>query len=1211
MQKTNLSNVNAEHADRLVGSRREAIHWFGKSALAFNGPARGLLASDFNDSDEAVLESALLALKTRGVKPLVLTGENLDQQAQYLFDVAWQQTTFGRPVASKFELDLSGADVLVLKDVEAPENGRQLWYFYHHVLLPRANAGKPTLITTPLSFEEFVMYGAGSEDFEYAGRKITWEKALWLMNATMIDLHQFKQLSSEGLPPMLMHEYALFKTLINRGFTVTPQQMHGDYPLNLTIVDQGRKLDIECDLHRRFDIATVSGAKGSRDQKLGSDGWKVLRFTVAEILNNIGDCADAVTEIWQQGRKKSLVGKLIAGRASNKMPKLSDEEDEQWPAITHTNGPAATAGGAGVGKTNCILARAAFLVGEGVDPERILIIGFSSETTRYLKKGLDMVLDRQESQRVNVFTWGDLGLKILKENLTAIKRKPPVKIESNSQKVIQKLLTKFKKELDPAVLELSGELDELTVHSLISLYKANLVSPEHVKEKGENEIDALVAKVYLAYEEHLQRANRIDRDDMISLAAQLLADFPEIRSRYQHQYDYVLVDEYQDATAAGDLLARLLAFPQDNIFVVGNEDETINESRGGLPRLFADLSIRLPETRCYMLTQNRRSQPEIVEHAEKLARHLTHKKIKTHMRPTLAASETTTITGPKALPDEHAEAEWIAEEIQLLLDGGRKPGEIAVLYRYHRVALIVEEALSRKGMRCLALHPDTGLLPDEIGDIMAFLKLVMDPDGPKAREAFERICQLRSREIDPKLSAAVAGFGEQNNLSYLKAVEIYAEAVPEAPCRELAQMVKLIRTLNQENMPPAETIAFLAGSKALRLKDFYSAVKVPTGVNYEPLRAVKQLEADARKFKSISELVKNYQSNKTSDEDSEEEMAVNVLSLSEVKGREFNVVFFAGLAEGLFPAETASDLEEEKRLCYVGMTRAREQLYLSYPEKFNEVSLSPSSFLREAGFLPKEPVAGTGAAIPITRQGEEVSHSGTGIAADREIIAPPAVQTPDSGIIQQPQTVQTEELTPSVDQKNRRALGPQHLNQPLPATAAQLGADQAMKIIEDPTTGLFKLPGDHPQPGQSGLQKSSTTSGATPFVTQAAPISRQPMPGHNQLSSKNGQYCGECGAAVEPGTKFCGECGTSTVPHLLNIPACHFCGSPLEHDSKFCGECGSRQINPINSAHQIHQPNVHATALGALGHPVSTANVAQAPPTQRGWMNKLLKVLEE
>ncbi len=215
-----------------------------------------------------------------------------------------------------------------------------------------------------------------------------------------------------------------------------------------------------------------------------SDGWKVLKFTTAEIVSNIHACVDVVEEVWTQGRKRSSIGRLLSGQAAASVPELPVDDDVQRLVITHGAGPCAVEGGAGTGKSSCVIHRVAFLLAQGVNPDRILVISHSQDTVKSLKSAVEAISDRQAVQRVSFHSWHDLGLKILKENLNAVKRKPPLKVESNPQKVIQRLLTKHKKDLDPVTLELSEELDEFTIASLISLYKANLITPKHVKERS-------------------------------------------------------------------------------------------------------------------------------------------------------------------------------------------------------------------------------------------------------------------------------------------------------------------------------------------------------------------------------------------------------------------------------------------------------------------------------------------------------------------------------------------------------------------------------------------------------------------------------------------------------------------------------------------------------------------------------------------------------
>ncbi len=960
--KTNAGNLSAPALTESVASSPSTpvttaeisalLHWFTDSLTKFQGCNRGLLLSEVGPDQEALLQGATAALRAHGIEPLELTGEIIYKQAEYIWDLALKNATFGRPVASKLEIDISGSDVLFVRNLEAPESARQLWYLYHYVIYPRAVAGKPTVIATPLTCDELILYGAGCEDLEYVGRKISWEKLLWVLKATAIDVELYRQLSAANLPIMVPAEYALYKALRERNLAAVPQQPLGEYQLDIAIVEKDRKLDIECDLFHQIDTVSSQAVQAKKNLVLVSDGWKVLRFTISEILNNVGACCDAVEDVWQNGRKKHLFGRLISGQSSTTIPELPVDDDLQRLVITHSTGIAAVAGGAGTGKTSCAIHRVAFLISQGVNPERILVISHSLETIRLYKQELEKLVERQTAQKVNCYGWHDLGMKILKENLGIIKRKPPLKIETNPQKVIQRLLAKYKKDLDPLTLELSEELDEFAVAELISLYKANLVTPKYVKERSKGDIDELVAKVYQAYEEQLQKANKVDKDDQISLAAQILADYQEVRNRYQ-QYDHVIVDEYQDATAAGDLLVRLLGFPQESIFFVGDEDETICETKGGLPRLMAEMSIRLPNARCFVLEQNWRSHPAIIEHAKRLTEQFARRRIRKTMRSGWGSAPMDAVIGPQRLEDELAEAEWVADQVQQLLDSGRKPEDIGILYRYNRFALIIEEALSRKGIRCHASHPESGLVPDEVGDAMAYLRLVMDPDGPKARESFERICQLRENGVDPKLSQDIARFAEMNNLSYLKAIEIYSEASAKPTTLELEQLVRIIRTMSGDKLGPAECITLFRRSQ--RLGEYYKSVKVPPGINYEPLRALSELEEEARKYKTVSEFVKSHISSRQGDTEAASS-AVNVLTIHESKGREFPVVFLVCMAEGLFPSDASNDREEERRLCYVGMTRARELLYLSFPERFSNTPLQPSSFLFEAGFVVPPPL---------------------------------------------------------------------------------------------------------------------------------------------------------------------------------------------------------------------------------------------------------------
>ena len=932
MAKTARSKAKIENEAIASGDCRQAIHWYtnwlgqqaskGGVLTPVSGSARGLFASNFEEDDQLLLEASLTNLEGHGVSSLVIQGDQLYQQADQIWNLALEHSRYGQPALTQLEVDMKNCQLLVLSNLATPASALQLWYFYHYVLYPRAAIGKPVLFSTLLGFDEFVMYGAGCDDFEYAGRRLTWEKVVWLLSVTTLNLSHSKMLQAENLPVMLQPEYRLFRALQDRHLNAVPQSIVGKQMLDFAITDQSArtKINIECDLTHSF-----SPQQKERDIALIKEGWQVLRFSYKEITGDLEGCADAVEEVCTGSTKKSTAGRCHNLSVSAYKVNLPVKDKEQLSAITHPGGPAAIAGGAGTGKSTCLAQRIAFLVSQGVSPERILMISYSPQTVQLIKSAVGKLIAEPLIERINFFTWHDLGLRIVKEHVSAIKRKLPLKIESNPQKVLQKLIAKHSKELDATALELCGELDETKAAAMISLYKANLVSPQLAKEQAKTEAEKLLARVYAGYEEQLQKSNKIDKDDMISLAAQLLGQDIELRTLYEGLFEHVMVDEYQDASAACDFLARILAFPNDNLILVGNEDEAMFASLGGVPGLLSETSIRLPEASCYTLPKNWRSHPEITQHAEQFADYMGQlSSASEHIdKKTISGWGITpaqAVFGPYTFPDQSTEGDWVADQIENLLAQGRRLDDIAVICRRDEQLSRLQEKFSQRGLIVSSIGPDPNLLPDESADVIAFLKLVVDPDGPKAREYFERICQLRSRTVAPKLSSTIASFAEANNLSYLKAVEIYSEAVADPICQDLEQLVKIIRAMHQNKLPPAQIINLL--KRPQWLGGHYRSIKVMPGVKYEPLQAIGEMHDEAMSYRTVADFLKNYSPPSNLHHALDSDQAVlNLLSIAGAKGREFRIVFLPGLAEGIFPDPACPDPAEETRLFYICLTR--------------------------------------------------------------------------------------------------------------------------------------------------------------------------------------------------------------------------------------------------------------------------------------------------
>lgn len=597
---------------------REALQWFVNNFGLYVGSIRGLFLTDWADEQQVSLEASVVNLRSRGFSPLVVSGEALAKQADSVWQESRDKASFGNPIVTKLELELASNDIVVIDGLEPPSKAHHLWYLLAYVIYPRAVAGKATIITTPLTYQEFLRLGHDCPDTDFGGRPVNWEKFIWLIESCTINQELFKLAREEGLPPVLKAEYYAYMAFRERNIEPVVQHVLGDYLLDFALVEGDRKLNIEIDT-----ISALAGNEqykrdSQRDLVMIADGWQILRFSTAEILNNKTACADVVEDIWKDGKKRSHCGRILTGQHVPALPELPFDDEDQRNAISCGGGPAIVIGGSGNGKTTCLVQRVAALLAMGIGPESILVVTHSADTMKPLKAMLDGVTDKVTVQRLALFSWQELGLKILKENLPSIKRKPPLKIEGNHQKVIQRLFGKLKKDFDPVKLEISGEVDEFYVAAMISMYKAHLITPKRAAAEAQNESDLLISKIYQSYEDQLLKSNRIDRDDVISLAVQLLLDGAEIRSRYQSSFEYVLVDDYQEVTLAQDILIRLLAAPQDNLYVTGDEQEATSEQRNACPELLSELSLRLPHARCFVLEKNWRCHPEIVDHSRQL-----------------------------------------------------------------------------------------------------------------------------------------------------------------------------------------------------------------------------------------------------------------------------------------------------------------------------------------------------------------------------------------------------------------------------------------------------------------------------------------------------------------------------------------------------------------------------------------------------------------
>jgi DNA helicase-2/ATP-dependent DNA helicase PcrA len=632
---------------------------------------------------------------------------------------------------------------------------------------------------------------------------------------------------------------------------------------------------------------------------------------------------------------------------------LNDLNPVQFDAVTSTEGPYLIIAGAGSGKTRVLTYRIAYLVEvKGVHPASILAIAFTNKAAEEMRERIEKLIG-EKAKHVWISTFHAACARILRQEIGALgySRNFVVYDERDSQKLIADIL----KELgfDPQ------EFRPAAIQTKISLAKSELISPNEFKFLTMTRLDEVVAAVYEKYQQKLKENAALDFDDILVLTVRLFREYPDILYRYQQRFRYILVDEYQDTNRTQYELLKLLAGLHRNVFVVGDDDQSVYGWRGADIRNILEFEKDFPEATVMRLEQNYRSTQVILEAANHLISHNRKRKGKTLWTENERGEE---IALYEAY-NEFDEAEYVASEITRLVSSKRYSyGDIAVFYRINAQSRVFEEVFVRYGIPYVIVGGLKFYDRQEIKDILAYLRLVINPDDSLS---FKRVVNVPRRGIGKQTLEKLEFFAYQRGLNLVAALD-HVDEIPgiSAPARKglksLANFLAELKKVSQNKELPE--IIWFAAEKSGYL---------------EMLKNEKTVEADSR-IENIQELVimavtfsKNYPGATLSnflermaliadiDTYQQGEEAVTLMTVHNAKGLEFPVVFIVGLEEGLFPHQrsmnTDDEIEEERRLCYVGITRAKEKLYLTYAfsrTRFGDVKYqAPSRFLSE---IPKE-----------------------------------------------------------------------------------------------------------------------------------------------------------------------------------------------------------------------------------------------------------------
>lgn len=688
----------------------------------------------------------------------------------------------------------------------------------------------------------------------------------------------------------------------------------------------------------------------------------------------------------------------------------------QHQAVMTTQGPLLVLAGAGSGKTRVLTFRIAHMIAdEGVRPWQILAITFTNKAAAEMRERLEALLPNN-IRGMWVCTFHAMCVRLLREDGERLGYGPNFAIydDDDSKRLVKTILSDL--DIDVRQFPLNS------IRSKISAAKNALLYPDDVEAQAASPMDHVVARVYRALQARLDKANAMDFDDLLVKAFELLSKYPDVLAKYQERFRYINVDEYQDTNGVQYAITKLLASKYRNLMVVGDDDQSIYSWRGADIKNILAFEKDYEEAVVVKLEQNYRSTGHILAAANAVVAHNSHRKPK---RLFTDEGDGEKIQVYQA-SDERDEGAWIGSEIEKLHDKGTSYDNIAVFYRTNAQSRILEDMLLRAGVPYKIVGGTRFFDRAEIRDVMAYLKVVVNPDDDMAAL---RVINTPRRGIGATSIQKIQTYALHNGLSFFSACEacVMEEGIFTAKVRnalveftsaiehgrhidgELDEVVEaiidrsgLIRALEAEHTIEAdgrienireffgvatefdeshddveetlESLQQLREAGALDAQDaaslseagFDAATGTLAGVAAEPDSAPQEEalhpQVAAEKLPAFMEWLAL-----RSDLDSLDgsTSAVTLMTIHAAKGLEFPAVFVAGMEEGIFPHANyeaeAAQLEEERRLAYVAITRARKRLYLTYASTrrtYGSVQANPVS--RFVGEIPQEHVKAIG-----------------------------------------------------------------------------------------------------------------------------------------------------------------------------------------------------------------------------------------------------------
>ena len=596
---------------------------------------------------------------------------------------------------------------------------------------------------------------------------------------------------------------------------------------------------------------------------------------------------------------------------------LGDLNEPQRQAVMHVHGPLLILAGAGSGKTRVITRRVAYLIEQGVPPWQILAITF---TNKAAKEMVDRIAALGVPQGVTACTFHSLCARLLREFADLVELSPQYSIyDTLDQKRLVKLA------IEQAGLPGYAVTPGAALH-VISRAKMRLQDAAAFEREAALFADRQMAKVYRAYEGLLAAASALDFDDLLLRVALLLSQHPEIRRLLGQRYGFVLIDEYQDTNHAQYVIAHGIALEHENICATGDPDQSIYSWRGANIGNILEFEQDYANATVIRLEENYRSTPQILAVADRLIGHNRRRKAKTLFTRRPGGPDVNII----AAADEHAEAAEVVRRVRCLAGQGVRHDDMAVFYRLNSLSRVVEDAFRKAGLPYRIARGVAFYNRKEIKDVLAYLKLMLNPRDDLA---CERIINVPSRGIGATTLMRLREHAAARGLGLLAAAGADGvEGLGKAAAHKVAGFAALIAELAGQGLSPVQAVL----ERVLTRTGLEQELRSTGSEDRCELANVEELVTSAAEFDrdNPSATLADYLHlvSLVSDVDRFEggTGAVTLMTLHAAKGLEFPAVFIVGCEEGILPfhrpGEMDSDEEEERRLCFVGVTRAKEHL---------------------------------------------------------------------------------------------------------------------------------------------------------------------------------------------------------------------------------------------------------------------------------------------